>query len=184
MFFGIKEGFPKNTPIEEITQIHSERFLFSLSSSFISFNSLCLRLGISPEEIVDSSESIEDVLNRQKQYFEFLINEILKHSNEINPSEIFQILTITHGRFIKILLNQFCLIQQKNIENCSITTLDFIITSDEISSLSISVRDEIIDVDNKSNNNSLHEWRINDRKYRIVEIIPHEINNINHLSSL
>lgn len=88
------------------------------------------------------------------------------------------IFVITHGRFLKILLKYFCSLTIKDIDNCSMTTLRFIIQvinpmamDDNISSI--------------SQDNMLHQWTSADGvTYRIVNVIPIAINDTSHLSSL
>lgn len=129
------------------------------------------RHNISLDSIVDHAESNEDVINRQKQFIESLVTDIENNVNETEISDFYPVLVVTHGRFIKIFLQYFCSLESNSIENCSITTLDLIITSHDSN------------VDHSSNIRSIHEWYYNNKIYKLIEVIPHEINNTNHLKT-
>jgi broad specificity phosphatase PhoE len=150
-----------------------------------SFNSclelIRLRRNCTLEEVVDHTETFSDVIGRQKLFLQTLLNDLLSKSDEIQRSPT---LVVTHGRFIKFFLKEFCSLEVDEISNCSTTTVQLVISklnhdSDNLSSS--------LDTSTLASSHSSHpavplcEWTIDGITYWLETVTPVEINKTSHL---
>ena len=150
------------------------------------------RLNCSLDEVVDATESISDVIHRQKIFLESLLRDLHlnSHSNEpLMASD--PTLVVTHGRFIKIFLKSFCSVEVEEIGNCSATRVQIIlskVTSNESEdSLATSLDTSSTRTSTSLLDNSHHrtvpwcECNIDGITYSIATVTPIEINKTSHL---
>jgi broad specificity phosphatase PhoE len=101
--FGVRERLPRETTVEEAKRIVSERE------------------GIPIDQVVDSAESFEDLIARQKKFFVEVLHPELKSCSVDSGAP--KILCVAHGGFIKRMLKYFTKKVVEGISNCSITIL-------------------------------------------------------------
>mmetsp|Transcript_12217 Transcript_12217/g.11051 ORF Transcript_12217/g.11051 Transcript_12217/m.11051 type:complete len:235 (-) Transcript_12217:34-738(-) len=103
--FGVLEGLPRNTKLEEAKKIISKRD------------------GIPIEDIDDISESRDDVVIRQRNFIDNIYKELESESLQSNnPNEVHKVLVISHGGYIKLFIKSLCNFPRVNtICNGSIT---------------------------------------------------------------
>jgi probable phosphoglycerate mutase len=137
--FGVREMLPRGTTVEEAFQIVAERE------------------GISLEDVTDTAETDEHIIERQKIFLEALFNDlenlpslsVRENEDLTDPPTSFEdahetgrplILCVSHGGFIKRFLKNFCGIGSiEKIGNCSISVVhvdwsspgEFCVTADE-----------------------------------------------------
>ncbi len=98
--FGVREALPRGTSVNEAKQIISKRD------------------NIAIETIIDTAESNESASNRVVQFLDLL-------ANDTDAAIVKKILIVSHGAFLRNLLNKFVELPNKieKLANCSITHL-------------------------------------------------------------
>lgn len=151
------------------------------------------RLNCSLDEVIDATESISDVIHRQKTFLQTLLRDLhLKSDSNEPPIARDPTLVVTHGRFIKIFLKSFCSVEVEEICNCSATTVQIIlskVTSNESEdSLTSSLDTSSTQTSTPPLPGTSHhctvprcEYNIDGITYSIETVTPVEINKTSHL---
>lgn len=104
--FGIRENLPSHMTAEEARDI------------------IASKSGIDKELIVDVAETTAEVQARQCELFRTLETDLNRLPNE--SGRIFNVLCVTHGGFIKSLMNHHCNLELTSIRNCSINMIELV----------------------------------------------------------
>jgi len=87
--FGVREELPKETTIEEARIIVAKK------------------LGILPEDVIDTAESFEQMKARQQIFINKIIEDVLNNNNNNNNNNTINILTVSQGGYIKYFIKEF-----------------------------------------------------------------------------
>jgi broad specificity phosphatase PhoE len=121
--FGVREGLPKDTSVDEAKRIWSQK------------------RGVALEAVTDPAESEAAVLARQQAFLAELrhllsprhARSALPDSNPADPDvrpPPAKVLCVSHGGFIRRFLANFTDVQVESIPNCSITTIDMVFSGE------------------------------------------------------
>ena len=107
MAFGVRESLSKTIPIAEAIKIVAEKN------------------GIAVEDVVDTAETLDQILQRQKDFLsKVLYPQLVEYKNNKGDDDdsIPMVLCVSHGGFIRRLLTYLCNIEGlTGISNCSIS---------------------------------------------------------------
>ncbi len=103
--FGVKEGYPRGTSVEEACRLRAEA------------------QGVPVDEIKDFAESPEQIIERQHHFIKTVTKDLLSDINSgIDIEDGASVFCLSHGRFIKTFLNNICELQEVDkIKNCAIS---------------------------------------------------------------
>lgn len=144
--FGVREGLPRGTSVQEAKSI------------------IAVRESITDISMIsDYAESDSAVHHRQWTFINHMM-EMLSSTDTIveNP----KILIVTHGAFIRLFLRDFCHLRGfEKIKNCSVTKLTFELTNEGASFA--------IKVDDNDVNNDMHLVMRNEPVERLERVYDH-----------
>jgi broad specificity phosphatase PhoE len=116
--FGIREGLPKGTSVLEARAVVAEK------------------LGVPESEVIDTAETIDNILARQKTFIELLRShaaDLAKRKwsscSTRNEPVTLNVFCVSHGAFILSFLRNIVGIESGKIKNCSVSIVELDIDS-------------------------------------------------------
>lgn len=104
--FGIRENLPSHVTSDEAKDI------------------VAAKLGVHRDSVVDHAESSEQIISRQTEFFKSLGSRLSAIPSD--ECKIFKVLCVSHGGFIRHILNHHCNLGLHSIGNCSINIIELI----------------------------------------------------------